>query len=282
MPGASRLAAPPAVRPARRGDRRARRRPRRGRWSSSACPTNQTTIILAMDVSGSMCSTDIEPDPPRGRRGRRRRVRHRASGRDRRSGSWRSAASRRSSSRRRPTRSALVDAIRSLTTGRRTAIGSGILASIDAIAGGRPERRPRRSSRAGRAWRREPVLAGAYAPGHHRPADRRREQRRAPTRWTPRSRRSIAALRVYTIGFGSARGRRARPGAAGGSSSATSRRRGGFGRVRRVRRVRRRRLPPRHRRGHAPLRRRPDRRRVLPGRERERARGGLPRPADDD
>src|SRR4029077_8856384 len=24
-------------------------------------PTNQTTIILAMDVSGSMCSTDIEP-----------------------------------------------------------------------------------------------------------------------------------------------------------------------------------------------------------------------------
>ena len=24
-------------------------------------PANQTTIILAMDVSGSMCSTDIDP-----------------------------------------------------------------------------------------------------------------------------------------------------------------------------------------------------------------------------
>ena len=58
---------------------------------------------------------------------------------------------------------ALIDAIRSLTTGRRTAIGSGILASIDAIAEvdpnvakavlpGRPGTAP------------EPVLEGAYVP----------------------------------------------------------------------------------------------------------------------
>ena len=31
-------------------------------------PTNQTTMVLAMDVSGSMCSTDIAPTPEATRR----------------------------------------------------------------------------------------------------------------------------------------------------------------------------------------------------------------------
>ena len=96
-------------------------------------PTNQTTVILTMDVSGSMCSTDIPPtrlqaaedaavtfvkgQPPGTQIGI-------------------VAFSGFAAVIQPPTtdRKVLEEAIRSLTTGRRTAIGSGILASIDAIA----------------------------------------------------------------------------------------------------------------------------------------------------
>ena len=36
--------------------------PRRGRWRWSRCRRNQQTIILAMDVSGSMRATDVQPN----------------------------------------------------------------------------------------------------------------------------------------------------------------------------------------------------------------------------
>ena len=79
-------------------------RPRRGRSRSSAVPTNQTTIILTIDVSRSMCSTDIAPNRLAGRRGRGRGVRPAAraedADRDRRVQRLRRARS----SRRRPTR----------------------------------------------------------------------------------------------------------------------------------------------------------------------------------
>jgi Ca-activated chloride channel homolog len=166
-------------------------------------PTNQTTIILAMDVSGSMCSTDIDPT--------------------RLEAAEQAAISFITSQRAQteigivafsgfgavvqpPTtdQKSLVDAIRSLTTGRRTAIGSGILAAIDAIAEVDPTiARSVIPGRPGAAP--PPVAAGAYAPdiivlltdgannAGPEPAD-------AATQALDRG------LRVYTIGFGSVGG----------------------------------------------------------------------------
>ena len=124
-------------------------------------PANQTTIILTMDVSGSMCSTDIEPT--------RLEAAEQAA--------IAFVTSQRSRTRiglvafagfgaivQSPTSdgTVLVDAIRSLTTARRTAIGSGILAAIDAIAEVDPT--VARSVVPGRAGAAPPpVAAGEYA-----------------------------------------------------------------------------------------------------------------------
>jgi Ca-activated chloride channel family protein len=96
-------------------------------------PVNQVTIVLAMDVSGSMCSTDIAPT-------RLQAAEQAASD---------FIAHQESSTQigvvafsgfaevvQPPTddQELVLDAIRSLTTGRRTAIGSGLLAAINAIA----------------------------------------------------------------------------------------------------------------------------------------------------
>ena len=98
-----------------------------------AVPTNQTTIILTIDVSGSMCSSDIPPS---------------------RLEAAETAASKFIKSQSASTRiglvafssfaevvvaptndqTALLNALQTLATGRRTAIGDGILASIDAIS----------------------------------------------------------------------------------------------------------------------------------------------------
>jgi Ca-activated chloride channel family protein len=166
-------------------------------------PTNQTTIILALDVSGSMCSTDILPT--------RLEAAEQAAiafvtSQQAKTEIGIVAFSGFGAVVQPPTtdQKALVDAIHSLTTGRRTAVGSGILAAIDAIAeidptiqrsvvDGRPGTEP------------PPVAAGAYAPdiivlltdgasnagpapvdAAHQALDR--------------------GLRVYTIGFGSVDG----------------------------------------------------------------------------
>jgi len=96
-------------------------------------PTNQTTIILAMDVSRSMCSTDIPPNRLAAaeqaassfvqQQGGRMRIGIVAF-----AGFAQVVQS--------PTNDdeVLLDVINSLTTGRRTAIGSAILESIDALA----------------------------------------------------------------------------------------------------------------------------------------------------
>jgi Ca-activated chloride channel homolog len=163
-------------------------------------PANQTTIILTMDVSGSMCSTDIEPT--------RLEAAEQAA--------IAFVTSQRSRTRiglvafagfgavvQSPTsdEAVLVDAIRSLTTARRTAIGSGILAAIDAIAEVDPT--VARSVVPGRAGAAPPpVAAGEYAASiivvltdgasntGPEPVDAARQA-------------AERGLRVYTIGFGS-------------------------------------------------------------------------------
>jgi Ca-activated chloride channel family protein len=166
-------------------------------------PANQTTIILAIDVSGSMCSTDIAPT--RLEAAEEAAVAFVTSQRSRTQiglvafagfGAIIQA----------PTsdEAALVDAIRSLTTARRTAIGSGILSAIDAIAEVDPS--VARSVVPGRAGAAPPpVAAGEFASDiivlltdgasntGPEPVDAARQA-------------ADRGLRVFTIGFGSADG----------------------------------------------------------------------------
>jgi len=101
--------------------------------ASVVVPSGQATIVLAMDISGSMCSTDIPPNRLLAAEEAALSFVH----------------SQRSNTQigivvfagfaeiiQAPTRdqAALEEAIRSLSTARRTAIGSGILKSLDAIA----------------------------------------------------------------------------------------------------------------------------------------------------
>ena len=171
-------------------------------------PANSATIILAMDVSGSMCSTDIDPTRiEAAEKAAIEFVTSQASG----SEIGLVAFSGLAAVIQPPTtdQQALVDAIQSLTTGRRTAIGSGILASIDAIAEvdpnvarsvipGRPGRRARpRRSRA-RTCRTSSCCSptGRTTPG--------------PTPLDAAQQAVDRGVRVYTIGFGTAAGARAR------------------------------------------------------------------------
>jgi Ca-activated chloride channel family protein len=165
----------------------------------ASVPANSTTIILTIDVSGSMCETDVAPF--------RLIAAEEAALRfiDQQGSSTQIgivAFSGYAQLVQAPTtdRAALEAALRSLVTGKRTAIGSGILASIDAIAAvdpsvaastgeGRPGVEP------------SPVPEGAYAPdivvlltdgaSNYGP-DPLEAAQQAATR----------GIRVYTIGFG--------------------------------------------------------------------------------
>ncbi|HEU4671887.1 MAG TPA: VWA domain-containing protein [Candidatus Limnocylindrales bacterium] len=167
-----------------------------------AVPTSQATIVLALDVSGSMCSSDIPPT-------------RLAAAED-------AAASfvqnQPSSTQigivafggfaelvQPPTRDRelLLDAIRSLTTGRRTAIGSGILGAIDAISEVDPAV-PKSQA--------DPSLSGppAVAPGAYVPdivvllTDGASNTGPEPVDAAQQAK--DRGIRVYTIGFGTADG----------------------------------------------------------------------------
>lgn len=169
-----------------------------------AMPTNQTTIILAIDVSRSMCSTDIPPNrfqaakeaaiefinsqPPGTQIGV-------------------IAFAGFAEMVHPPTadKEVLRNVIQSLLTGRRTAVGSAILESLDAIAEVDPNVAPaqRRSSDP----RPTPVVLGAYVPsiivlltdG---------ASNTGPPPLDAAQQAAERGVRVYTIGFGTAQGGR--------------------------------------------------------------------------
>ncbi len=168
-----------------------------------AVPTNQTTIILTIDVSRSMCSSDIPPS-------RLQAAEAAAASFIQRQGSMTQigivAFSGFAELVQPPTtdEEVLLDALQSLTTGRRTAIGSGILEAIDAIAEIDPTVAPAEiDGRPGVAP--TPVPQGAYAPdiivvltdgvanAGPLPVDAAQQA-------------ADRGLRVYTIGFGTADG----------------------------------------------------------------------------
>jgi Ca-activated chloride channel homolog len=169
----------------------------------ASVPTNQTTIVLTIDVSGSMCSSDVPPS-------RIQAAETAAANFIQAQGSSTQigivAFSGFAEIVQAPTtdRQLLFDALKSLTTGRRTAIGSGILAAIDAISEidpnvaksvtpGSPGVEP------------TPVPKGDYAPeiivlltdgssnAGPLPADAAQQA-------------ADRGVRVYTIGFGTANG----------------------------------------------------------------------------
>jgi Ca-activated chloride channel family protein len=164
-----------------------------------AVPTGQTTIILAIDVSRSMCSTDVRPN----------RLQAAESAAisfvQKQSPSTQIgvvAFSTFAEEIQPPTndQEALQTAIESLLTGRRTAIGSGILKSIDAIAEIDKNVAPSVSDQsAGVAP--APVAKGAFAPdiivlltdG---------VSNTGPLPLDAAQQASDRGVRVYTIGFG--------------------------------------------------------------------------------
>jgi Ca-activated chloride channel homolog len=162
-------------------------------------PANGTTVILAMDVSGSMCSTDIQPT--------RLHVAQEAATRfvDRESNRSRVgivAFSSFAAIIEPPTtdRQTLVDAIASLNTGRRTAIGSAIVASIDAISEADPRVPP--SVVDGRPG----IAPPPVAPGDYASAIivvlTDGESNSGPDPVVAARQAADRGLRVYTIGYG--------------------------------------------------------------------------------
>ena len=166
-------------------------------------PTNRTTIILAMDVSRSMCSTDISPN---------RLIAAQDAAlsfiRSQKAGTQIGivAFSGFAEVVLPPSddRDALEDAIESLITGQRTAIGSGILKSIDAIAEVDENVAPSVSATS-RGPKPTPVPRGAYAPdiivlltdG---------ASNAGPLPIDAAQQAADRGVRVYTIGFGTASG----------------------------------------------------------------------------
>ena len=161
----------------------------------------------------------------------------------------------------------------SLTTGRRTAIGSAILESIDAIAEIDTSRREEPRPRLAPGEPPEPVPDGAYVP-HIVVVLTDGRSNTGPEPVEAAQQAVDRGVRVYTIGFGTAdpgeflprcgaeRRERTRSAASSARASAVV---GGGGAA----------VPARHRRGDPQGRRRDDRRRVLLGRERGRAPGGV-------
>jgi len=168
-----------------------------------AVPTNQTTIILTIDVSGSMCSSDIPPSRLEAAEAAAAAFIKSQSSSTRIgivafSGFAEVVAA--------PTndQTALLNALHSLATGRRTAVGDGILASIDAISEIDPSvAKSQTDSSTGTAP--APVVKGAYAPDIVVLLTDGASNAGTP----PLDAAQQAAdrgVRVYTIGFGTANG----------------------------------------------------------------------------
>jgi Ca-activated chloride channel homolog len=169
-----------------------------------AVPTNQTTIVLVIDVSRSMCSSDIQPN---------RLIAAENAALSFIQGQKAStqigivAFSSYAELIRPPTTDIgeLQSAIQSLTTGRRTAIGSGILKGIDAISEIDSSVAPSIGEFSSPGDEPAPVPKGAYAPdiivlltdgvsnAGTLPLDAAQQA-------------ADRGVRVYTIGFGTANG----------------------------------------------------------------------------
>ena len=165
-------------------------------------PAGETTVIFAMDVSRSMCATDIPPN-------RLEAAEAAAASFIERQGSTTQigivAFAGFAEIVQAPTtdQEVLLDVVQSLTTGRRTAIGSAILKSLDAIAEIDKSVAPSDTGDSPPGAAPVPVPAGAYAPaiivlltdGANNTG---------PLPVDAAQQATARGVRVYTIGFGTA------------------------------------------------------------------------------
>lgn len=177
----------------------------------ASVPTNQTTIILTIDVSGSMCSTDIPPSRLQAAEAAATKfIESQGSGAQIGLVAFAGFAEIIQA----PTtdHQLLFDALKSLVTGRRTAVGSGILAAIDAISEIDPN--------VAKSWTPDspglppaPVPQGDYAPEIIVAlTDGASNAGVEPTDAAQQA--ADRGIRVYTIGFGTANGGGQDPGCA--------------------------------------------------------------------
>jgi Ca-activated chloride channel homolog len=167
----------------------------------AAVPSNQTTVLLTIDVSGSMCSTDIPPTRlEAAEQAASDFITHQSATTQIGIVAFSGFAELVQA----PTtdHTKLLKALHSLATGRRTGIGAGLLAAIDAISGVDSAVTP--STPIGGQGP-VPVAPGAYAPDivvlltdgasntGPQPLDAAQEA-------------ADRGVRVYTIGFGTAEG----------------------------------------------------------------------------
>lgn len=168
-----------------------------------AVPTNQTTIILTIDVSRSMCSTDIQPSRLEAAQAAALSfIQQQKPGTQIGIVAFSGFAELVQA----PTldKDALQAAIESLATGRRTAIGSGILAAIDAIAEVDDNVAPSVPDNS-RAPAPAPVVKGAFAPDIIvLLTDGASNAGILPVKAAQQA--ADRGIRVYTIGFGTANG----------------------------------------------------------------------------
>ncbi|MCW5881294.1 MAG: VWA domain-containing protein [Anaerolineae bacterium] len=166
-------------------------------------PANRTTIMLALDVSRSMCSTDVPPNRLAAAKDAalsfiERETPARQMGVVAFAGYAEVIQS--------PTNDPelLQDAVESLVTGSRTAIGSGILKSIDAIADVDQDVAPSVTS-ASSGPTPTPVPKGAYVP-HIIVLLTDGASNTGPTPISAAQQAADRGIRVYTIGFGTEAG----------------------------------------------------------------------------
>jgi Ca-activated chloride channel homolog len=168
-----------------------------------AVPTGQRTIILAIDVSGSMCSSDIPPNRLLAAEAAATQFIQREGGNSEIGivafASFGAVIQAPTSD-----QQLLLDAIHSLTTGRRTAIGSGILESIDALAAADPSIAPAITDTSP-GVEPAPVPKGAYAPGIIVLLTDGANNA-GPTPTDAAQQAADRGIRIYTIGFGTANG----------------------------------------------------------------------------
>jgi Ca-activated chloride channel homolog len=165
-------------------------------------PAGRTTVILAMDVSRSMCSTDIPPN-------RLLAAEAAAASFIERQGPTTEigivAFAGFAEMVQAPTtdQEVLLDIVETLTTGRRTAVGSAILTSIDAIAEIDPNVAPSEAEGDSPDTAPAPVPPGAYAPAIIvLLTDGASNAGPEPVEAAQQA--AARGVRVYTIGFGTA------------------------------------------------------------------------------
>jgi Ca-activated chloride channel family protein len=166
-----------------------------------AMPTGQVTVMLAMDVSRSMCAIDIAPNRLQAAKAAAVSFIQRQ-GVNTQIGLVAFAGFAELIQPPTSDQEVLQDAVESLLTGRRTAIGSGILEALDAIAEIDPNVAP---SDRGTATdiRPTPVPQGAYAP-HIIVLLTDGVSNAGPQPIDAAQQAADQGVRVYTIGFGTA------------------------------------------------------------------------------